>query len=165
LQHLADGFGRDGRDHLQFDQLAGQQAQGPARATRGRIAAGQGEKLRLGAAVQPGRPHPRGAAVLQGALQALLDEEKTDPPGGAEMEVQCLGDGLIAQALVGLEQDAGVGQLAGRRATGADQAAQLVTLLVGEVHRMLAHARKLTRRRLTLQSYMDTLVGPCASWS
>jgi hypothetical protein len=87
-----------------------------------------------------------------------LDEAKTDPPGGAEREVQGLGDDLIAQALVGLEQDAGGRQLAGRRATGADQAAQLVALLVGELLRLLAPARQLTRRRLPLHSYMDALL-------
>ena len=81
--------------------------------------AGQGDEAGLGPAVElelPGRSLLRLAD--QGGLEALLDEPLADPLDGGGADLQGLGDlpvgpGGAAVGGVGLEQDAGMGQLAG----------------------------------------------------
>ena len=57
--------------------------------------------------------------AAQGGFQPLLDEMLPHPGDGGEADVEGLGDALVgpggtAVGLVGLEQDAGMGQFAGR---------------------------------------------------
>jgi hypothetical protein len=64
-----------------------------------------------------------GMAVDEGCLQSLLDVPLAHPPHGHFADVQRFGDGLVIppgsiRARVGLEQNARMGQLAGRRLAG-----------------------------------------------
>ena len=80
----------------------------------------------------------------EGGLEALLDEALADPLDGGDAHLGGLGDagvrpGGAARRGVGLEQDAGVGQLLGRGLAGRDQLVQLLALLGGQCHLVLLH--------------------------
>ena len=74
----------------------------------------------------------------------MLDEALADPLDGGDADLQRLGDAVIgpggaAVGLVGLEEDAGVGQRLGGRLAGGDHGLQLLAFLVGERHTVLLH--------------------------
>jgi hypothetical protein len=77
--------------------------------------------------------------MLQGRLKALVAEALAHAPDGGVVDLQSLGDLEVFVARVDLEQDARVGQLASRGLARANEPVELVTLLVGEMDRILAH--------------------------
>ena len=92
-------------------------------------------------------PRPAGAILLlaaQGGFQALLHEALADADDGGGADVQGVGDPLVgpggaAVGGVGLEQDAGVGELPGSGLAGGDQLGQLLALLGGQRNLILLH--------------------------
>ena len=109
---------------MQFHQLVGQQLQGPVAAPPGRLGAGQGDQAGLAVAIQ--LPLPAGSVLLladQGCLQPLLDEALANPLDGPQVDLDRFRDPVIGPGRpvgggIGLEQDAGVGQLLGSGLAG-----------------------------------------------
>src|SRR5213082_1920675 len=79
-----------------------------------------------------------------GGVRPLLDEPLPHPGDGGGADVEGLSDALVgpggaAVGLVGLEQDAGMGQLAGGRLAGGDQVVQGLAFLGGQRHKVFLH--------------------------
>lgn len=147
LKGPADRLIRNGLDDLQPDQFVGEQPQRPARPAGRGIAAGEGDQVRLRRPIQGARIHPIRRFALQGSVQPLLHIGPPDSPDRGGVTLDRPGDRGIgprrsALALIGLEQDPGVGHRPGRAAPLADQGAQLSPLLIGEANGLfgLAHA-------------------------
>jgi hypothetical protein len=135
FQSQPDRLVGDRVDDLQLDKLVGQQLHGPHRPPLRRWRAGQGDEPGLGPAVEldlPGRSLP--PLAIQGGVEAQFDESLTDPFDGVGADLQGVGDlpvrpGGSAVGGVGLEQDAGMGQLAGGGLTGGDQVVEVLAFL------------------------------------
>jgi hypothetical protein len=75
--------------------------------------------------------------AVQGGVQAVFDEPLADPLDRGDVDLDGLGDTGVGPSRaigggIGLEQDAGTGQLLGGRLAGGDQALQGVTPLGGQ---------------------------------
>jgi hypothetical protein len=119
---------------LQLDHALREQAQRPARLALRRAGASQRQQMRLLLAVQLARVEPRGGLGQQRRREPLLDEPLPHPLDGTDAHLQRRGDLLVdtrrpALGRVGLEQDTGVGQLAGVSLAARDQPAEVVALL------------------------------------
>ena len=82
--------------------------------------------------------------AAQGGFQPLLDEMLPHPGDGGEADVEGLGDALVgpggtAVGLVGLEQDAGMGQFAGRSLAAGSQVVEGLAFLGGQRHKVFLH--------------------------
>jgi hypothetical protein len=107
---------------------------GPNRPTFRRGGAGQGDEPGLGPAVEldlSGRSLP--LLAIQGGIEAQFDEPLTDPLDSVGADFQGVGDLPIrpggAAGGVGLEQDAGMDQLAGGGLTDSDQVVEVLAFL------------------------------------
>ena len=120
---------RDRIHHLQLDQPVGQQPQRPALAALGRGAARQRDQVGLLLAVELAAVLAFGCLAVHGGLQPFGGVLLAHPGHRGVVDLQRGGDRPVGPArpglaLVGLEQDAGVGQGAGRGAPLADQSAE-----------------------------------------
>jgi hypothetical protein len=122
---------------LQFDQPFGQQAQRPGLAALRRRRAGHRDQARLGAAIE--LAFPAGAVLrlaTERGLKAVLDKALAESLPGRDAELQGLGNALVgprgaAVGGIGLEPNAGVGQLPGSGLSGRAQVLQLLAFLGG----------------------------------
>jgi len=104
---------------LQFDQFVGQQAQGPFRLSFRGGAASQGKKVRFGLAVQFALVPACGRLGPQGYFKTFFDKALAHTGHRGRMHLQRLTNGFIAPgrsfgAAIGLQQNAGMEQSAGR---------------------------------------------------
>src|SRR5512135_3222902 len=146
-------------DDLQLDELVGQKLHRPGGTALRRRRAGQGDEPGLGPAVEL----PRSArAVLrlaaQGRLQALLDEPLADPLDGSDADVEGLGDPVVVPSGsfgggIGLEQDAGVGELLGGRFASGDEVVQVPAFLGGQGDGVFLHGALLSSTSALLLRY------------
>jgi hypothetical protein len=113
---------------FEFDELVGEQPQGPPRATFGRTAATQGDELGLGFAVDDSQSRrASGRLADQRRLQAFLDEPASDAAHRVDRDFESRGDRFIRQVrfapgLIGMQQDSGMRKFPGRSLAGANQA-------------------------------------------
>jgi hypothetical protein len=112
---------RQGIDDLQGDQPFGQQPQRPACVTLGRGAACQRDQAGLLLPIELAAILECGRFAVQGGVQPGGGVLLAHPGYGRGVDLQCYGDRSVGPAgaglaLVGLEQDAGMGQRAGRGA-------------------------------------------------
>jgi hypothetical protein len=107
-------------DVAQHHQFISEQFQGPAAAALGWVAASQSHQLLLDVPldldlVRPGRL----CLAIHGGRQTLGDELLAHPGDGARANAKSSDDGVVAVARsigdIRQQQDAGVGQFAGRR--------------------------------------------------
>ncbi len=100
--------------------------------------AGQGDEAGLGPTVELGGTGRRVPLLaFQGGVESLLDEASADPLDHRDMDFQGVGDPPVGpvQAVVGgvgLEQDAGVGQLASGALAGGDEVVERLAFVGGE---------------------------------
>jgi hypothetical protein len=134
FERLAHRLVRECVDVLQLDHALGQQAQRPAPLAPGRPGAGQGEEMGFLLPVQLAPVEPWGRPGQQRRRQPLLHEPLAHPLDRAHAHPHRRRDRRIdppraAFRLVGLEQDARVGQLAGVGLAARDHALELAPLL------------------------------------
>jgi len=146
FESLADRFGADGPDQPQDDHLVGQQLQGPVTAALGRVAAGQADEHLLEVSLDLDLVgSARLGFAVEGRGQSLGDEALADPGNGPGSHPQRGDDGVIAlpgaEGVVGQQEDAGVGQLAGRRLARRHPALQFGSLVALQRHPVLVHRR------------------------
>jgi hypothetical protein len=141
---LANRFGADGIDQAEDDHLVAKQLQGPVAAAKRRVAASHADEFLLDVAldldlVGPGRL----AVAVDGSSKALGDETLANPGDGPLADAQGGADVVVrppwAEGVVGQQEDAGVGQLAGRRLAGGHQALQVRSLVRLQRHPILVH--------------------------
>jgi hypothetical protein len=131
---------------LQFDQLLGQQANGPTPSPGGRLATGQGDQVGLLFAIELAAAMPRLGTASEDSLQALFDEGLAHAIDGSQADAKGGADLLVGPGRAGgdvrLEQDPGTGDLAGSRFALAHQRLQALPLLLGQFHHiLLVHCR------------------------
>lgn len=132
----------DVRDVSQLDHPVGQQPQAPAVSAFRRLAAGQGDEVRLLVAVQFALPgQQRGWAVERG-VEALFHEALAHPVEGGEADLEGVGEGVIAPAssafpLVGFEQQASGREGARRGLASGEEFWKVGALLIGEADPLL----------------------------
>jgi len=145
LERLADRLPADRAHHVQPHQPIGQQRERPPLAAVGGGRAGEGDEPGLGPPVELSLPARSGLRLAgQGGVQPVLDEPLADPPDGIRADLDRVGDPVVgpprpAVGLVGLEQDAGMGQLLGGRLAGGDQGGPVVPLVGGQSDAVLLH--------------------------
>ena len=99
----------------------------------------------LGPAVElPLSARPVLGRADQGCLQPVFDEPLADPLDGGGTNVEGLGDLFVIPSGslgggIGLEQDAGMGQLLSGGLAGGDEFEQTLTFLGGLGHDVLLH--------------------------
>jgi hypothetical protein len=126
FERLAHRLGADRLGQPKHDQLVGQQLQGPAAAPFGRVAARQPDQLLLDVPLDLdlGRSGRLGPGV-EGGLEALSDQSLAHPfdrpHAGAEDVDDVRVSSLLARGGIRQQEDAGVGQPAGRPLTYGDQ--------------------------------------------
>src|SRR6266540_2572723 len=129
----------------QRDQLVGQELHRPLVAARRRRRAGQSDEPGLGRPIAFAlAAGPLLLLATQGVVQALLDEALADALDGSDADLDRLADALVgpgrpAVGGVGLEQDAGAGELLGGGLAGGDQGGQLRAFLGGQRNLVLLH--------------------------
>src|SRR6266540_3659506 len=129
----------------QRDQLVGQELHRPLVAARRRRRAGQSDEPGLGRPIAFAlAAGPLLLLATQGVVQALLDEALADALDGSYADLDRLADALVgpgrpAVGGVGLEQDAGAGELLGGGLAGGDQGGQLRAFLGGQRNLVLLH--------------------------
>src|SRR5215204_546851 len=128
---------------LQLNETLGQKTHAPALFALGRLRAGQSDQMGLLLCIELGGFGGLGPAVDQCRLQPLPGEPLAHPSDRRAAYLQSIGDlgvgpggGFVGSifALVGLEQDARMGQLARRGVATSDQAFQLAAILPGQAH-------------------------------
>src|SRR5215204_2961360 len=127
---------------LQLHETLGQKTYAPALFALGRLRAGQSDQMGLLLSIELLRFGGLGSAVDQCRLQPLPGEPLAHPSDRRAAYLQSIGDlgvrpgGFVGSifALVGLEQDARMGQLARRGVAASDQAFQLAAILSGQAH-------------------------------
>jgi hypothetical protein len=130
FQQAAHRLVRDGvLDDLQLDQLVSQQAQAPVGLAGRRLCTGAGDEFGFLYALQLAHVCARRRAVVEGRLQPLFDVLFAHPRARRRADLDRLGDRLVRQtrsvgALVRLQQDARMRELAGRLRAGSEQAFQ-----------------------------------------
>src|SRR5262245_9007984 len=127
---------RDRVDMAELDHLVGPETERPAAPARGWAAARQGDQMGLLLAIEHPGPARDGPAD-QGPLEAAFDEVAADPVDGDRPDIQREADLLIGPsrprvAAIGLQEDAGPGQLARRRLAFGDEGLQVLALLGGQ---------------------------------
>jgi hypothetical protein len=137
LKGLPDRFIRDRLDHLQPDQFVGQQSERPALPSGGRCPAGEGDEVRLGRPVEAPGIDPVRRLAVERRRQPILDKAAANATDGGGMDLDGTGDRDVGPArsalpLVGLEQDAGMGQPPGGGRALADQGAELGAFVLGQ---------------------------------
>src|SRR5215207_611060 len=128
---------------LQLHETLGQKTHAPALFALRRLRAGQSDQMGLLLSIELLRFGGLGSAVDQCRFQPLPGEPLAYPSDRRAAYLQSMGDlgvgpggGFVGSifALVGLEQDARMGQLARRSETTSDQAFQLAAILPGQAH-------------------------------
>src|SRR5215218_1480804 len=128
---------------LQLNETLGQKTHAPALFAFGRLRAGQSDQMGLLLSIELVGFGGLGPAVDQCRLQPLPGEPLAHPSDRRAAYLQSIGDlgggpgvGFVGSifALVGLEQDARMGQLARRGVATSDQAFQLAAILPGQAH-------------------------------
>src|SRR5215207_2398456 len=128
---------------LQLNETLGQKTHAPALFALGRLRAGQSDQMGLLLCIELGGFGGLGPAVDQCRLQPLPGEPLAHPSDRRAAYLQSIGDlgvgpggGFVGSifALVGLEQDARMGQLARRGVATSDQAFQAAAILPGQAH-------------------------------
>lgn len=126
----------------QLHKAVGEEPEAPARVPFRGFAAGQGHELGFQVPVQfPRRDMGRGTRP-EGGFQTFLDEPLPHPHDGAEADLQGRAHGRIGPGgtvfrLVGLQQNAGMGQGPRGGFPFRDQGRQLRSLLGREGHTIL----------------------------
>lgn len=145
FQRPAHRLTRDAPDASEGDQPIGQELQGPAATASGRIAAGQLDQLLLDRFRDLHLLRSRGLGpVVEGRSQALGHESLADPGDGRGADTQGLDDVLVGtsrpvRSLIGQEQDARVGELAGGGLADGDHVFQPLSLLNRQGHFVFLH--------------------------
>src|SRR5215211_6817741 len=127
---------------LQLNETLGQKTHAPLLFALGRLRAGQSDQMGLLLSIELLWFGGLGPAVDQRCLQALPGEPLAHPSDRRAAYLQGIGDlgvgpgSLVGSifALVGLEQDVRMGQLARRGVATSDQAFQAAAILPGQAH-------------------------------
>src|SRR5215218_1471553 len=142
---------------LQLHETLGQKTHTPAFLPLRRLRAGQSDQMRLLLSTELARFGGFGPAVDQRRLQSLPGEPLAYPSDRRAADLQSIGDlgfgpGFVGSifALVGLEQNAHMGQLARRGVAASDQALQPPAILPGQAHGVLPLPRHRDASRCSL---------------
>jgi hypothetical protein len=122
----------DGVEAFEFDDLVGQQPQGPAVAARRRRAARKSDQSGRDCAIDLVRARFLGPPRVERRLQPLLDEAPSHPLDGRPADRDFVRNGLVRKPLVGFEQDARVDQPSGGPLALGDQCLQQLAFGIGE---------------------------------
>ncbi len=144
FQRLAHRLDTHALDQAQDDQFVGQQLQSPMAAALGRITAGQLDEALFDIPLDLDLIGPRRLPpAQQGEVHSLGDQLLADtgdgPQAGAQRSDDLFIGVFLAVAVIGQQQDAGVGQFAGRRLAAGDHLLQVLAFLVRQSHPVLVH--------------------------
>jgi hypothetical protein len=133
-----DGLVRDRLGNLELHEATSQQAQRPAVASGGGIATHERHEMGLLAAIETPRPRPRRRTVVQRTVRPLRHEAGAHAFNGPDADLQRLSDpgvgpGRAAWTFVRLQEDAGMGELAGRCGPGGHEGLKRTTIIISEL--------------------------------
>jgi hypothetical protein len=138
FERAPDGLVRDGRSNFELHEAIGQQAQRPAVAPGGRIATHERHKVGFLAAIQAPRTGPRRRTVVQRHFRPLGHKAGANAFNRSDADLQRLGDpgvgpGRATRTFVCLQEDAGMGELAGRCGPHGHERLEHAAILVSEM--------------------------------
>ncbi len=144
FQRLAYRLDADPIDQAEDDQFVGQQLQRPVATALGRIAAGQRDEPLLDIPLDLDLVRPRWLPLAQqGNVQSCRDQLSPNPRHRPQVGAQSRTDLLIGVFLpagsVGKQEDAGMGQFAGRCLAAGNQLFQIAPFFRCQSYPILFH--------------------------